>query len=470
MSSAASSPSLVHLPRGLTLRSAVALNMIDMIGVGPFITIPLMVQAMGGPQAMLGWMVGAVWILCDGLIWAELGAALPGEGGTYHYLSEIFGRERWGKLFSFLYVWQTLFSAPLLIASGCIGLALYAAFLWPGLDRPIFALNAHVTFSHATLVAMGSCLLALWLAYRQIRCVARVSQWLWWGVLATMGWVIWAGLGHFQARVAFNFPAHAFTPNASFFAGLGAALIVASYDYSGYESANLMAGEVVRPERTLPRAIVISIVLVGVLYTVMNVSVLAVVPWRTMLPGGAAESQVIAVFMQRIYGTGAARVATWLILWAAFASVFSLLLGYSRVIFAAAEDGNFFGGFARLHPRHGFPYAALLAVGLVSAAFCLFRLDDVIAALVVIRVLLQYLLQAAALVALRARRPEPPRPYRMWLYPAPVIVAVAGFVFVLVAPPGAMRELAYAGAILAVGVGVFAARARRRREWPFAAA
>src|SRR6185312_3069106 len=128
MSSAASSPSLVHLPRGLTLRSAVALNMIDMIGVGPFITIPLMVQAMGGPQAMLGWMVGAVWILCDGLIWAELGAALPGEGGTYHYLSEIFGRERWGKLFSFLYVWQTLFSAPLLIASGCIGLALYAAF------------------------------------------------------------------------------------------------------------------------------------------------------------------------------------------------------------------------------------------------------------------------------------------------------------------------------------------------------
>ena len=458
-----------HLVRGISLRSATALNMIDMIGVGPFITIPLIIQAMGGPQAMLGWIIGAGFALCDGLVWAELGAAMPGQGGSYHYLSEIYGPGRWGKFFSFLFVWQLVFSAPLVIASGCIGLALYATFLWPSLDHPIFKMGSVFTFSHATVLAMGACLLALLLAYRQIRWIGRLSQWLWVGALGTLGWVIFAGITHFNPALAFDFPAHAFTFGSGFFLGLGSAMVIAFYDYSGYENSNYMAGEVVRPEWTLPRAIVISIALVALLDVVMNISVIGVVPWRTMLAGSShsVQNYVISEFMRRIYGSGAAQLVTILILWTAFASVFSLLLGYSRVLFAAARDGNFFPSFSRLHPRGGFPWVALLTLGLVSTAFCLFRLDQVIAALITIRILLQYFMQAVGVVVLRIKRPDLHRPFRMWFYPLPVVIAVVGYFFLLFAPAGALDQLAGGGLVMLSGAALFLIRARRQRDWPF---
>src|SRR6185437_4902610 len=458
-SSTASATAPEALPRGLGLRGAVALNMIDMIGVGPFITIPLILAAMGGPQAMLGWVLGLGFALCDGMIWAELGASLPAEGGSYHYLSRIFGPERWGRLFSFLYVWQLLFSGPLMIASGCIGLALYATYLWPGLNHPLVALGPHLALSQATLLAMASCLLALLLAYRQIRWIDRAAQWLWWGVLATVLWVIWAGVTHFHVALAFALPPGALTPSAGFFGGLAAALVIAFYDYTGYQSANFLAGEIIQPERTLPRAIVISTVLVGVLYLVMNISILGVLPWREIAYGAGAQ-HAVSLMMERVYGSSAAQFATWLILWTAFASVFSLLVTYSRAIFAAAEDGNFFRSFARLHPRHRFPWVALLALGLVSTAFCIFRLDQVIAALVAIQLLVQYLAQAVGLIALRRCRPETPRSFRMPLYPLPALLAIAGFVFLLLWPDGALRLLSYGLLVLASGVAAYFIRLR----------
>lgn len=457
------------LERGLDLRGALSLNLITMIGVGPFLTIPLIVQAMGGPQAMLGWVLGALLALCDGWIWAELGASFPATGGTYAYLSQIFGRQTWGRLFSFLFVWQMLFSAPLLMASGCIGLALYSTYLWPGLDRPLFSLGAHVTFSHATLLAMAASLLALLLAWRQTRWINRCSQWLWGGVAFTILWVIFAGITHFDSRRAFSFPPHAFQFSTGFFAGLGAALIIATYDFWGYEATNFLAAELRQPERTLPRAILGSIALVSLVYLVMNISVLGVVPWHELMDGARrpVQSFVVSVFMERIYGLGAARVVTGLIVWTAFASVFSILLGYSRVLYAAALDANFFSSFGRLHPRKHFPTVALLALGLVTTAFCIFRLDDVIAALVVISLLLKYLLQAIALLVLRWRQPAAPRPFRMPAYPLPVLFAILGFLFLLLAPVGALRELAFAGAILLAGIVIFLVRAFGQRQWPF---
>src|SRR5712672_3581975 len=137
----ANSSSLI---RGMGLGSATALNMIDMIGVGPFITIPLILGAMGGPQAMLGWIAGALFAVCDGLVWAELGAAMPGSGGSYRYLREIYGPQKTGRLISFLFIWQLSFSAPLSIATGCIGLAGYAAYYWPGLETVYSAHTAAV--------------------------------------------------------------------------------------------------------------------------------------------------------------------------------------------------------------------------------------------------------------------------------------------------------------------------------------
>jgi amino acid transporter len=471
-----------ELIRGVGLAGATTLNMIDMIGVGPFITIPLIVSAVGGPQAMLGWILGAVLALCDGLVWAELGAAMPGAGGSYRYLKEIYGPRTLGRLLSFLFIWQLSFSAPLSVASGCIGLSHYAGYLWPGLDRTLMehtlhvglpvlgALEARVVLTPGTFVAIATCGLVVFLLYRRITAIGKLSELLWVGVALTVAWIIVAGLTHFSAARAFDFPPGAFRPSNAFFTGMGAAMLIATYDYWGYYNVCFLGAEIKDPGRTIPRALLLSIFIVAIIYIVMNVAVLGVIPWRELVGHSDQQSNyVISLFMQRIYGSWAGRAVTGLIMWTAFASVFSLLLGYSRVPYAAALDGNYFRVFARVHPQHRFPTVSLLALGGVAMLFCLLRLSDVIAALVVIRILLQFIVQAVGLMVLRKRQPDMPRPFRMWLYPLPALLAIAGFIFILVARKNFLREIRYAVVILVLGLAIYFVRSWRRGEWPFAA-
>ncbi|PYX53574.1 MAG: amino acid permease [Acidobacteria bacterium] len=479
--SASGSPSLI---RGMGLGTATALNMIDMIGVGPFITMPLIVSAMGGPQAIVGWLLGALFAACDGLVWAELGAAMPGSGGSYRYLREIYGRQKWGKLISFLFIWQLSFSAPLSIATGCIGLAGYAAYYWPGLETVYSAHDAalHIPWagslqmswvvSPATGLAVAICMLTVLLLYRRITAIGRMSKLLWLGVMGTIGWIIFAGLTHFNAARAFDFPPGAFTMSRGFLTGLGGAMLIAAYDYWGYYNVCFLGDEIKDPGRNIPRALLLSILFVAGLYMMMNICILAVVPWREMVQVGQNNNglYVVSLFMQRIYGTAAARTVTALVMWTAFASVFSLMLGYSRVPYAAARDGNYFRAFAQVHPEYRFPYVSLLALGGVAAAFCFLRLKDAIAALVVIRILLQFLVQAIGVIVLRIRRPEMPRPFRMWLYPLPALAAAAGFIFILINRQNAMKEVRYAAVILLAGLTIYMVRAWRGKEWPFNAA
>jgi amino acid transporter len=453
-----------QLKRQLGLGSAISLNMMNMIGVGPFITLPLVVVAMGGPQAMLGWLLGALIAVCDGLVWAELGAAMPEAGGSYAFLREIYGRSGAGRWAAFLYIWQLGFSAPLSIASGCIGLAQYAAYLWPGLSRTAPGLpHLHYT----SLLAAGTCLLILALLYRNLSVITRLAWVLWTGVLLTIGSVILAGFTHFHAS-QLAVPPGAFHLTPAFFQGLGAATLIATYDYWGYYAVCFLGGEVHDPGRTIPRAVLFSIAIVTVLYLLMNISVLGVMPWQELVKEGDGRFAVVAVLMQRTFGVTAARVLTMLVMWTAFASVFSLLLGYSRAPYAAALDGNYFRSFARLHPRHGFPNVSLLALGIVAALFCFFDLSHVIAALVAIRIILQYVLQQVGVILLRVRRPEMPRPFRLWFYPLPPLLALAGFLFILFSRPDAFREFIYAGVIAATGSALYFARAYKRSEWPFA--
>ena len=479
-SSPAEQPELI---RGVGLAGATTLNMIDMIGVGPFITLPLIVAAAGGPQAMLGWILGAVFALCDGLLWAELGAAMPGAGGSYRYLKEIYGPKSLGRMLSFLFIWQLSFSAPLSIASGCIGLSHYAGYLWPSLDRTFLAhtmranlpvigsLEVSVLVMPATLVAIATCALVVFLLYRRITAIGKLAQLLWVGVALAVGWVIVAGLTHFSPGRAFDFPPGAFTLSPAFFTGMGAAMLISTYDYWGYYNVSFLGGEVKDPGRTIPRAIIISILVVAAIYIVMNIAVLGVIPWREMMQhSGEQNNYIISIFMQRIYGSWAGRLVTWLIMWTAFASVFSLLLGYSRVPYAAALDGNYFRAFARVDPERRFPTVSLLALGGVAMLFCFLRLADVIAALVVIRILLQFIVQAVGVMVLRKRRPNMPRPFRMWLYPLPALMAIAGFLFILLARKNFQREIRYVVVILVIGLTIYLLRSWRRREWPFAAA
>jgi basic amino acid/polyamine antiporter, APA family len=481
-----SSPSqLPHPPqlaREIGLREATALNMIDMVGVGPFITMPLIVHAMGGPQAMLGWILGAFFAMCDGQVWAELGASMPQAGGSYQYLRQSFGPCKLGRLMSFLFVWQLIFSAPLSIASGCLGVAQYASYLWPSLgnthfDHPLSMVlpfvgkfEVRVLITNGTFVAMAACGLAVLLLYRRITVIGKLSKFLWVGVIGTMLWVIFAGFTHFNAAQAFSFPPGAFHFSTGFMTGLGSAMLIAYYDYWGYYNVCFLGAEIQKPERNIPRAILWSVAIVAVLYLLMNTSMLGVIPWQEMDHTAAAGSQsfVASTVLERAYGVWAGKTAAVLIMWVAFASVFALLLGYSRVPYAAARDGNFFRPYARVHPKGQFPYVSLLTLGGVAALFCMFRLIDVIVGLVVIRITTQFLMQIVGLLILRKRRPEFPRPFRMWFYPMPALLALFGFGYVLFARKGSLRDLSYALVIVVIGVLIFLARSWRRKEWPFA--
>jgi APA family basic amino acid/polyamine antiporter len=307
------------------------------------------------------------------------------------------------------------------------------------------------------------------LLYRRITVIARLSKVLWFGVMATIGWIIFAGLTHFNSTLAFDFPFGAFSLSPAFFTGLGGALLIATYDYWGYYNVCYLGDEIKDPTKNIPRALLLSILFVACLYILMNLCILAVVPWRELAQSGQNNSglYVVSLFMQRIYGAWAARVVTALVIVTAFASVFSLTLGYSRVPYAAALDGNYFRAFAKVHPVYRFPHVSLLALGVVAAAFCFLRLKDAIAALVVIRIILQFLVQAIGSLIFRIRRPDLPRPFRMWLYPLPALIATAGFLFILFNRPHWQKEVRYAIVILLVGVAIYMIRAWRAREWPF---
>ncbi len=246
-------------------------------------------------------------------------------------------------------------------------------------------------------------------------------------------------------------------------------MLIATYDYWGYYNVCFLGDEVKDPARNIPRALLLSISLVACLYIVMNLSILGVVPWREMMTVGGANDRlhIVSLFMQRTYGSWAASIVTGLVMWTAFTSVFSLMLGYSRVPYAAALDGNYFRIFAKVHPEHRFPYVSLLSLGAVAAIFCFFRLADVIAALVVIRIMLQFLVQAIGLIVLRVRRPDMPRPFRMWFYPLPALIASVGFGYILFVRANALKEIRYALVILILGILIYMARAWRGGEWPF---
>jgi amino acid transporter len=469
------------LIRGIGLGTATALNMIDMIGVGPFITMPLVVAAMGGPQALLGWIIGALLAICDGLVWAELGAAMPGSGGSYVYLREIYGPRRLGKLVSFLFIWQLSFSAPLSIASGAIGFAKYTAYLLPGLETHYAAheWNLHLPLlgnlqlgwelAGTTFLAIGIVLVAMFLLYRRITQIGIISRFLWVIVMGTIGWIIWAGLTHFDHARAFSFPPGAFSLSGNFWLGLGSAMLIATYDYWGAYNVCFLGDELKDPGRTIPRAVLLSILLVAGLYLLMNLSVLGVMDWHQVISAAQSNNKlyIFSTLMQSIYGSWAGKLVTALIMLTAFASVFSLVLGYSRVPYAAALDGNYFKIFSRVHPVYQFPHISLLALGGTALLFCFFRLADVISALVVIRILLQFLLQAIGLIVLRIRRPEMPRPFRMWLYPIPAILAIVGFAYIVMKRPDSLKQIRYAAVILIAGLILYFVRAWRNGDWPF---
>jgi len=447
-----------HFIRSMGLLSATAVNMTQICGVGPFITIPLMVAAMGGPQAILGWIAGAILAMADGLVWAELGAAMPHAGGTYLYLREAF-QYRTGKLMPFLFVWSAMIYIPLTMSTGVIGMVQYLGYYWPVLGTTPAPGSKDWLKIH--LLSMAIVIVTCWALYRSISVIARVSSFLWVIIMVSVGGVIVASFTHFHPSLAFAFPPGAFHPSKAFFSGLGAGLIIAIYDYMGYNTTAYMADELRDPGRVLPWSIIYSVIGMMIIYLAMNIGVMGVMPWSDV----AHSTSIGSAVFEFTWGKTAARVFTALIIVTAFASVFTGLLGGSRVPYNAARDGLFLSPFGRLHPRLNFPHVALVVMCVITAIGTFFKLDDVIAMLVALMVLVQCIGQILALTVLRQRQPGLRRPYRMILYPLPSLIALVGWIYAYVA--SGWSTIYWSSWMLAAGVIAFLIWAAVQKTWPF---
>jgi amino acid transporter len=405
------------LKRSIGLVQATAINMTDMVGIGPFVTLYMVISIMNGPWFLYAWLVGAFLAFMDAMVWSELGAAYPLAGGSYNFLKIAYGEKKWGRLFSFLYVWQTCIQAPLVMASAAIGFADYLGYFIP-LSNLV---SKVVTGSVVILVVI--------LLYRKIEEIGKISVAMWVSVFAIFAWIIFGAVSrgnflqpllHINDNLVFN---------KLFFVALGQASVKSIYSYLGYYNVCHLGGEIKNPGTNIPKSMFISVVGIFLLYMALNVSVVSVIPWQQAL----TQKHVVSNFIHTISGNTASKIGTVLILIVAFSSLFSATLGYSRVPYAAAADGAFFKVFARLHPTKDFPYISLLFLGALGFLFSLFfRLHNVIDAILAMRILVQFIAQSIGAVLLRRKYGTKNLPFKMWLYPLPVIISILIWLYAFV--------------------------------------
>jgi len=351
---------------------------------------------------------------------------------------------------SFLFVWQTMIQAPLVIASAAIGFSTYFSYLLP------------LTTLESKLMSGGVVVSIIALLYRKIEAIGKISVVLWAAVLFTLCWIIGGGIAHGNFLHPIQHINDGLTLNYAFVTVIGFASVKSVYSYLGYYNVCHLGGDIINPSKNIPRSMFMSIAGIAILYLCMNISIVSVIPWQQ-----AKDSQfVISLFMQKLAGPAAAKVVTALILLVAFASVFSATLGYSRIPYAAAADGAFFKIFAKLHPKGNFPYVSLLFLGGTAFIFSLlFKLSDVISAILAMRILVQFIAQAVGLLILRKARSGVVFPYKMPFFPWPVYLAIILWGSILVAT-GLTLFLGALGAISA-GLVVYLIKSKLQKQWPF---
>lgn len=432
--------------RRLGLLQATAINMTDMVGIGPFITLPMVISIMNGPYFLYAWIAGAILSIIDAMIWSELGAAFPLAGGSYNFLKEAYAKKETGKLMSFLFVWQTLIQAPLVIASAAIGFASYFAYLMP------------LTYWQSKCISGGVVILIVLLLFRKIEDIGKISVLLWIVVIGTILWIIAQGLSYGNFLMPLQNINDGLTINHAFAAAIGFASVKSVYSYLGYYNVCHLGGDIIDPARNIPRSMYLSIAGIFLLYLFMNISIVSVIPWQE-----AKDSEyVISLFMHRLAGPVAGKIVTGLILLVAFASVFSATLGYSRIPYAAAADGAFFKIFARVHPKGNFPYVSILFLGAVAFIFSLlFRLSDVISAILAMRILVQFIGQAVGLLSLTNTKRKK-FPYKMPFFPWPVYIAISMWIFILIST--GIKMAAAGVAIIGLGIIIYFVKARLEKK------
>jgi fructoselysine transporter len=410
----------LSLTRKINLLQASAINMIDMVGIGPFVVMPLVVSYFHNGLFLWAWIFGAFTAFIDAMIWSELGAAYPLAGGSYNFLRIGYG-EKWGKLMSFLFVWQTCIQAPLVVASGAIGFAQYLSYLVGG---------DGLGWMEQKLVSAALVIIVFLLLYRKTETIGKISVALWIVVILTVVWIIVSGLSHSQHQIQLLPSGKQSFFQYAFWAAIGQGSVKTVYSYLGYYNVCHLGGEIKRPGKNIPGSMFISIAGITVLYLLMNISVMSVIPWTEVKPD---EKHLVSIFMEHIYGQAGGTIVTVLILWIALASLFAVVLGYSRVPYAAAADGNFFKIFSRLHPTKNFPYISLIFLCSLGLIFSLLlKLGQVIDSILAMRILVQFIGQTVGLVLLRKRMGSKDLPFKMWLYPVPVFLSICIWLFVFI--------------------------------------
>ncbi|MGI8950932.1 MAG: APC family permease [Chitinophagaceae bacterium] len=439
----------LQLERKISLLQATAINMTDMVGIGPFVVLSVVAETMNGPAFLYAWIAGAVLSLIDATIWSEFGSTFPLAGGSYNFLKEGYGKN-WGKLMSFLFVWQTMIQAPLVIASAAIGFAQYFNY--------IFQLNVIESKALSGFVVI----LIVVLLYRKIEAIGKITVFLWMGVLVTMAWIIGGGILHGNFLQPIKHINNGLNFDEAFAVALGFASVKTVYSYLGYYNVCHLGGEIKNPKKNIPRSMFISIICIAVLYLLMNLSVASVLPFQKIIK----SNFVVSTFIETIAGSTAATIATVLILWVAFASVFSAMLGYSRIPYAAAKDGAFFKVFAKLHPTKNFPYVSLLVLGAVAFIFSLlFKIKEVIEAILAMRILIQFIGQAIGLIILSKQKGRNFFVWKMPLFPLPVILAIIIWFFILYSTGVGMMLSGII--VLFLGAIAYFIKAFNKKEWPF---
>ena len=388
-----------------------------MVGIGPFVVMPIVVSYFHNGLFLWAWIFGAFTAFVDAMIWSELGAAYPLAGGSYNFLRIGYGK-KWGRLMSFLFVWQTCIQAPLVVASGAIGFAHYLSYI------------IDMNWLQQKLISGGLVIVVFILLYRKIEAIGKISVALWIVVILTVGWIIVSGFFHAQHSVRLAPVGEESFFQYAFWAAIGQGSVKTVYSYLGYYNVCHLGGEIKHPEKNIPASMFISITGITILYLLMNISVMSVISWQEIKPG---EKHLVSIFMERIYGNTGGVIITVLILWIALASLFAVVLGYSRIPYAAAMDGNFFQVFSKLHPTKDFPYISLIFLCSLGFIFSLlFRLEKAIDSILAMRIIIQFIGQSVGLVLLRERLGTRNLPFKMWLYPVPVVLSICIWLFLLI--------------------------------------
>eukprot|EP01065_Artemidia_motanka_P005243 TRINITY_DN12531_c0_g1_i1.p1 TRINITY_DN12531_c0_g1~~TRINITY_DN12531_c0_g1_i1.p1 ORF type:complete len:511 (+),score=118.41 TRINITY_DN12531_c0_g1_i1:51-1583(+) len=456
-----------------SLLQAIGLNTMNMFGTGPLITIPYCLASVdpAGPHAMIGYGVACAACVCDSLVWGEIGSMWPEIGGSYVYLRELYGPQTFGRLASFMFIWQFVVSGPAELASGFIAIAEYLAWFSPDT----------IDYWPRVLISLAALAVCAALLFQRVEDIGRVAVVLWAVTVAAIVFVLASGFSSWDAgRLAS--PPGALSDGSRVVWTIATATRFGVYDMTGYYDVCFIGGQVERPRRTIPLSCISTCVVVAVVYIAVYLAVLGALPWESFIDNYGDNATgvspgIISVFTDRRFGSSILTgVVTVVVAVTILASTFSMLCGFASLPAAAARDGTFFSVFGHESTiKPGLSDVSLLSVVLLSAVWCFVELELVIEAMTTMLVLMQFSGQAVGLMVYRYRTPKELQPdgWRMPLYPLPCILQVLIFMFIWVTSDSVVLwgdddpVLDLSVLFLLAGVAVFFARAKVRNEWPF---